>query len=106
MTPAMHSTVEMALAVGAGTLLGGIFFVGLALTVKHGVRAANPAVWFLASLLLRTAAALGGLYLAAGGDWRRLLAAVAGFVMMRTVLLHRAVYRGAARTLLSRETSP
>jgi F1F0 ATPase subunit 2 len=75
-----------------GIVLGMIFFGGLWWTVQRAVSARWVALWFSASLLLRTGIVLGGFYLACGDDWRRWLAALLGFV--------------AARLLVTRLTRP
>ncbi len=53
----------------AGGLLGAIFFGGLWWTVRKGVSANQPALWFFGSLLLRMAIALAGFYFVSGGHW-------------------------------------
>ena len=71
----------------AGMALGLFFFGGLWWTVRKGTTSANPALWFLGSFLLRTGMALGGFYAVGAGDWRRLLAALVGFVLARVLLI-------------------
>jgi F1F0 ATPase subunit 2 len=70
-------------ALGGGILLGAVFFGGLWWTVRVGVSARQPALWFLFSLLARSALTLAGFYLFSAGDWRRLLACLAGFTLAR-----------------------
>jgi F1F0 ATPase subunit 2 len=74
---------NLALPLLTGGLLGAIFFGGLWWTVHRGVLSPWPAVWFLASFLLRAAIALVGFYFAGQNDWHRLLACMVGFVMAR-----------------------
>lgn len=69
-----------------GVLLGGLFFGGLWWTVQRAVATRWVALWFFASLLLRTGIVLGGFYLACGDDWQRWLAALLGFVVARVVI--------------------
>jgi len=71
----------------AGAGLGAVFFGGLWWTVRRGVSAANPALWFLASGVLRTSMVVAGFYLVGGGQWRRLVAALVGFILARLVVL-------------------
>lgn len=80
----MISTLTLALL--AGMALGVFFFAGLWWTVRKGLVAANPALWFLGSFLLRTGVVLAGFYAVGANDWRRLLAALAGFVLARLFL--------------------
>lgn len=70
----------------AGMVLGIFFFGGLWWTVRKGMTATNPALWFVGSFLLRTGVVLGGFYAVGASDWQRLLAALAGFVLARMLL--------------------
>jgi len=83
----MHPlAVVAAFAVGAG--IGLAFFAGLRATVARLPRARHPAALALASLLLRMGLAFGALYLLArSGGPVSLLAALAGFLVARVVLL-------------------
>lgn len=74
------------LSFAAGAALGLVFFGGLRLTVERLLTAKNPALLFLASLVLRSAAVVAGLYYVGAGDVRRLVAAVAGLFLMRAAL--------------------
>ena len=76
----------LVLAGGAGILLGVFFFGGLWWTVRRGLASNRPALWFLGSLLLRTAIVLTGIYLVSGGRWDGLLACLAGFVIARFIV--------------------
>jgi F1F0 ATPase subunit 2 len=80
----MMTTLTLALL--AGMVLGVFFFAGLWWTVRKGLVAANPALWFLGSFLLRTAVTLTGFYMVGANDWRRLLAVLVGFVLARALL--------------------
>jgi F1F0 ATPase subunit 2 len=70
----------------AGLLLGAFFYGGLWWTVRRGVSSPNAALWFVGSMLVRTIVVLGGFYLVAGGDWKRWLATLAGFVVARLLV--------------------
>jgi len=83
----MDEAVTLPGALIGGALLGLVFFGGLRWTVRHGVRARAPAVWFLGSILGRFGLCLGGFYLLARGDWHRLLLCLMGFLVARTFLL-------------------
>ena len=76
-------TEALALTGMGGLGLGGIFFGGLWWTVRKGVSANQPALWFFASWLLRTASVLGGFYVVSGGHLSRLLACLVGFALSR-----------------------
>jgi F1F0 ATPase subunit 2 len=77
--------VWMPCALG-GAALGLFFFGGLWWTVRAIVDS-RRSVWIqLASLLVRTAVTLLGFYLVGGGDARRLVACLAGFVLPRLLV--------------------
>ena len=82
----MNETLILMLAGGAGVLLGAIFFAGLWWTVQKALSSTRPALWFFASLLLRTSIALAGFYFVSGGHWERLLACFVGFVVARVIV--------------------
>jgi F1F0 ATPase subunit 2 len=67
----------------AGIFLGTFFFGGLWWTIQMR----SPSQWsgllFSVSLLLRMAVAVSGFYLVSHGDWRKLVACVAGFLLAR-----------------------
>lgn len=79
---------SLAPAFVAGLVLGAIFFGGLWWTVRRGLTTAQPALWFLGSLLLRTSIALVGFFLVAGSEWGRWLTCLLGFIVAR-LMVHR-----------------
>lgn len=76
----MNEKLAMAAAWAVGVVLGAIFYGGLWWTVRKGLSSSRPALWFLGSLLGRTSVVLLGVYLVSGGDWKRLVASLLGFV--------------------------
>jgi F1F0 ATPase subunit 2 len=83
----MNEKIILAATVAAGVLLGAIFFGGLWWTVRKGVTAKSPALWFLGSSLLRMGIALAGFYFVARGDWKKLLLCLLGFLVARVIVL-------------------
>jgi F1F0 ATPase subunit 2 len=83
----MNETLTLTLAGLAGAALGAVFFGGLWWTVRRGVSSLYPALWFFGSGLLRTGIVVAGFYLVGGGQWRRLVSALAGFLVARLVVL-------------------
>jgi F1F0 ATPase subunit 2 len=73
----------MPVALATGFLCGLIYFGGLWWTVRKGLSSAAPALWFLVSFLLRTAATLTGFYFASHGHLGGLLLCLAGFLGAR-----------------------
>lgn len=82
----MNDSLLIVLAGLTGLLLGAIFFGGLWWTVRKGLTSKQPALWFLGSTVLRMGIALAGFYLVGRGDWKRLLACLAGFVVARFIV--------------------
>ncbi len=83
----MNNSLILALALGAGLLLGAIFFGGLWWTVYKGVSSKRPALWFLGSRLLRMSLVLVGFYFVGRGGWQRLVACLIGFIIARLIVL-------------------
>ncbi len=81
----MNEILALALAGMAGFALGAVFFGGLWWTVQRAVSSRRPALLFLGSVLLRMSIALAGFYAVGHADWRRLLACLVGFVVVRLI---------------------
>lgn len=84
----MSVGISLSLVCIEGVFLGAIFFGGLWFTVRIGMSSEHPAVWFLASLLLRTTIALAGIYWIGNQRLDRLLVCLAGFVCARFIVTH------------------
>ncbi len=69
-----------------GFVLGAIFFGGLWWTVGKAMSSTRPALWFLASLLLRSGIVLAGFFFVSAGQWQRLLLCLLGFILARLVV--------------------
>ena len=97
----MIEAPALVLALLAGIALGTIFFGGLWWTIRLGISSKWAAVWFLGSLLLRTATALAGFYFVSQGDWRKVLACLVGFLIARflVVLLTRVPIEKRSRII-------
>jgi F1F0 ATPase subunit 2 len=85
----MNELVQLVLAATAGMALGLFYFGGLWLTVRRLPTSRSPALLTLGSFAGRLAVTLLGFYLVTGGRWERLLACLAGFLIARTLLVHR-----------------
>ncbi len=92
----MGEVLSLAPSFAAGLVLGTIFFGGLWWTVRRGLAAAQPALWFVGGLLLRMGIAMGGFYLVGGTEWERWLLCLAGFVVAR-LAIHRLTRATPAR---------
>ncbi len=83
----MNELLTWTLATAAGALLGVFFFGGLWWTVRKGLSAKAPALWFLGSLILRTGVAVAGFYFVSAGELGRMLACLLGFIIARLVIV-------------------
>jgi F1F0 ATPase subunit 2 len=77
------------LALLLGALLGGFYFGGLWWTVGRLTRVRQPGLLFLISFWLRTVLTVAGFWLATGGRWPLLLAALVAFLTVRLLLVRR-----------------
>jgi F1F0 ATPase subunit 2 len=93
----MNEPLILAADLLAGVLLGGFFFGGLWWTIQMR----SPSEWsgllFAGSLLLRMAVVLTGFYLLSHGDWRKLVACLAGFLLAR-IAVTRLIHLPAAKS--------
>ena len=74
------------LALVAGMVLGAIFFGGLWWTVRNGVTAHRPALWFICSMMLRIGIVMMGFYFLlslSGNSWETVLGGLFGFILAR-----------------------
>lgn len=85
----MSDIVPLIFALLAGIVLGLIYFLGLWETVRRLRQVRRPVLWMLGSLILRLAFILTGLYLVGHGHWDRLIAALIGILIVRTLLIRR-----------------
>ena len=81
---------------GAG--LAGLYLASLWLSVRALGHAGRPGAWMLAGAFLRVAGVCGGLWAIAGGQALRTGAALAGFVVARTLALAWVRRKGPAAT--------
>ncbi|KJS18420.1 MAG: hypothetical protein VR69_00935 [Peptococcaceae bacterium BRH_c4b] len=83
------SPCQLLAAFVAGTGLGLFFFGGLWLTVQLLPISRRPGLLTVTSVILRMGISLIGFYLVMGGRWERLLVCLAGFVLVRYILIRR-----------------
>lgn len=79
----MNEALTLAGDLFAGVLLGALFFGGLWWTIRSASCSEWSGLVFAGSLLIRMAVAVTGFYLASHGDWRKLVACLAGFLLAR-----------------------
>jgi F1F0 ATPase subunit 2 len=86
----MNIVWSVVLAFLAGLAIGQFYFGGLWLTVRRLPVTRSPALLAFVSFAVRTGISVFIFYLLSlGGHWERLLASVAGFALMRMVLVWR-----------------
>jgi F1F0 ATPase subunit 2 len=84
----MNEPVLLLFSAAAGTVIGMLYFTGLWLTVRRLKSARNPALLTFGSFMGRTASAVFLFYLIIReGRWELGLAALAGFVLSRILLM-------------------
>lgn len=84
----MSETLNWLLAFIGGIALGLFFFGGLWFTIKKGVNAKIPAMWFFVSIVIRTGVVLTGFYYVSAVGWQGLIICLIGFIIARFVVTH------------------
>lgn len=77
------SPFDLVLSFVAGAAAGAVYLAALWLCIRAVVHGGLSPAWLLASAILRLGALLGALFWIMHGDATRLIAALAGFVMVR-----------------------
>lgn len=85
----MSDPLPLILSLLAGAALGAFFFGGLWWTVRKGLTSDSPALWFFASLMIRTALIVLGIYYVSQNHWPRLVACLIGFLIARVLVVKR-----------------
>ena len=101
----MNEALTLTLSSMAGAALGAIFFGGLWWTIRKACASERPALWFFGSLLLRMGIALAGFYFVSGGDWKRLLLCLLGFIVARLAVTWMTRTRGINQRQPAKEAS-
>ena len=93
----MNDLPVLILVFTGGALLGAVYLAVLWFSVRRMRTHPPAALGIAASLIARVAIVVAGFYaVLAAGDWRYLLAALSGFVVLRTLVVHR-VNRGLSQ---------
>jgi F1F0 ATPase subunit 2 len=87
--PLSELLLTLALPFVVGIALGLFFFGGLWWTVQRIPTAEFPGALALGSMVIRTLITVAGFYWIMDGSWERLLAAAAGFLLARVVMVRR-----------------
>lgn len=90
-----YNIEAIALAVTLGSALGGVYFSALWMTLLQLTETSHQAIMLVCSLLLRISLLLAGFYwILDSAHSERLLAALAGFIVVRTACTRR-IMRGS-----------
>ena len=76
----------LALAFGFGLLAGAAYLASLWVSVRRLGASAAPLPRLLVGAALRIALLVGAILIVMGGEWQLMLAALAGFIVMRIVV--------------------
>ncbi|NIP73237.1 MAG: ATP synthase subunit I [Gammaproteobacteria bacterium] len=85
----MNEWMHIAGAFAAGGLLAGAYLAALWHTIRALPHSRHPAVFALISLFGRLGVLLAGFYIVSQGRWAPLVAAVAGFTLVRMIVTGR-----------------
>jgi F1F0 ATPase subunit 2 len=87
MSAVYDNLLRLSPAFSFGALLGLIHFMGLLATVSRLPECKHPYFFLILSFVIRMAVVMGGLYWIGMNHWERLLAALAGLILARIVLI-------------------
>jgi F1F0 ATPase subunit 2 len=85
----MNSSMHLFLALTFGFAIGIFYFSSLWVTVRQLPTTQQPILLIVGSLLGRLSIAVLGFYLVMDGSWQRLLVALLGFLLARSILIRR-----------------
>jgi F1F0 ATPase subunit 2 len=79
----------LGMSFAGGLIIGAFYFLGLWWTIRRLPTARVPALWTIASFLIRSGIVLTGFYVVMKGRWENLLMCFAGFTLMRLLLVRK-----------------
>ncbi len=82
----MSPVLLLVLSFFGGALLGAFYFNNLWNTVKKVTDEGKQGMFLLTGYFLRTGVVLAGFYIIMSGRWERVVAALAGFILMREIM--------------------
>ena len=90
---------QMTLAIAGGVALAVFYFGGLWLTVRRVAMSPRPAVLTFGSFIVRGVVVVAAMVWIARVHWQLLLAAMAGFVLVRVIVTRKLGPKDAAKEL-------
>ncbi|HUN53532.1 MAG TPA: ATP synthase subunit I [Smithella sp.] len=91
----LNTVFILILMFGAGLALGAFYFIGLWQTLRRVAQTENRMRLLAISFVVRLAVILTAFFFLMDSHWERLAAAMAGFVVMRKILVY---YLGPQKT--------
>ncbi|MDT7829868.1 ATP synthase subunit I [Pricia sp. S334] len=82
----MNEILGLLPAVLAGAVLGTLFFGGLWVTIRLGLRSNRTGLIFAGSAIIRMAMVVVGFYYVGANSWQKMLACLGGFLIARIVI--------------------
>lgn len=82
----MNEVISLLPALFAGIILGILFFGGLLITVRIGLKSKHTSLIFVGSMIIRMAIVIIGFYYVGGDSWQRMLVCLGGFLIARIVI--------------------
>ena len=82
----MSPVFLLVLSFFGGALLGAFYFNSLWNTVKKVTDEGKQGMFLLTGYFLRTGVVLAGFYIIMSGRWERVVAALAGFILIREIM--------------------
>lgn len=82
----MNDLTMIFLTLGAGIVLGVLFFGGLWWTTKKGLQSKKPVLWFAGSLIVRLGITLPAFFFISNHHWERILICLLGFILARALI--------------------
>jgi len=98
-------TVQLVAVFLTGAALGLFYFGGLWLTIRRIPNVQQPGMLLLVSYVVRIAVVMLAFFFVMAGEWERIIACLAGFLVMRTCMIHRIQPVNVVRST-SRKMSP
>ena len=95
----MSNFLYLLVSLPLGFFLGILYFSSLWWTVRQLPTAQQPIFLIIGSLIGRLSVAIFGFYILMNGSWERLLVALLGFILARSILIRRWRPRNIPRKL-------
>ncbi len=82
----MNPVILLLMSFLGGALLGAFYFNSLWKTVKKVTDEGKQGMFMITGYFIRTGIVLAGFYIIMSGSWQRIVAALAGFILVREIM--------------------